>query len=236
MPANAICISRAIWTGAEVIAENVAREMGFRCVDEEILALAAERRNLSKAEVASEERPKGAVAQFFQDLKLGGVSEVLNFIPGQSALPVAPTDVRVAIRDAILETVDKGNVVIVAHAASYAVGRRKNTLRVLITGSASNRSSRWLASSQGKSPREAAETIQASDEARANYVRRFYDVDHESPGDYDLIFSTDKLGPSVITRLIVEAARTMDPDDPAVMPPQTGWDLPPTRKMPGDFS
>jgi len=47
MPAHAICISRAIWTGAEAIASDVAKELGFRCVDEEILQMAAERRNLS---------------------------------------------------------------------------------------------------------------------------------------------------------------------------------------------
>ena len=235
MPANAICISRAIWTGAETIAESVAQELGFRCVDEEILSLAAEKRNLSPAEVASAEAPRSLLAQLFQDIKRGGVGEVINYIPGQSALPMASNDLRVTIRDAILETVNQGGVVIVAHAASYAVGPRKNVLRVLITGSPLARQTRWLATSQGKSPREAAELIQASDDARANYVRRFYDVDQEQPMDYDLVFSTDKLSAALITEMIVNAAREMDADDPSVSPPQSGWDLPPTRKSPNDY-
>ena len=235
MPAHAICISRAIWTGAEAIASDVASELGFRCVDEEILNVAAERRNLSAAAVADAEQRKSALAQFLQDIRRGGIGEMINFIPGQRTLPTASDDVRKLIRDAILETVDKGNVVIVAHAASYAVGPRKDVLRVLITGSPFARATRWLAGSGGKSPREAADTIKASDEARANYVKRFYDVDHESPDDYDLVLSTDKLTPATITSLIVHAALSLDPDHPAVSPPQTGWDLPPTPRSPSDF-
>jgi cytidylate kinase len=235
MPAHAICISRAIWTGAEAIASDVAKELGFRCVDEEILNVAAERRNLSPAQVADAEQRKSMLAQFLQDIKRGGVGEVINYIPGQRALPTSRDDVRVLIRDAIRDTVNSGNVVIVAHAASYAVGQRKDVLRVLITGSQFARASRWVAGSQGKSPREAAEVIQASDDARANYVQRFYDVDHEQPDHYDLTLSTDKLSPELITHLIVQAARSMDPDHPDVSPPQTGWDLPPTPRSPREY-
>ena len=235
MPAHAICISRAIWTGAEAIASDVARELGYRCVDEEILSAAAERRNLTPAEVASAEQRKSLVAQFVQDVKRGGLAEMINYIPGQRALPTSSDDMRVLIRDAIRETVDQGKVVIVAHAASYAVGQRKDVLRVLVTGSPSARAARWTAGSGGKSPREAAETIQQSDEARANYVKRFYDVDHEQPDHYDLTLSTDKLSPALITQLIVRAANTMDPDDPMVSPPQTGWDLPPTPRTPREY-
>ena len=235
MPAQAICISRAIWTGAEAIATDVAKALGYRCVDEEVLSVAAERRNLNPATVADAEQRKSLISQFLQDIRRGGVGEVINFIPGQRALPTASDDVRVAIRDAILETVDRGSVVMVAHAASYAVGTRAGILRVLITGSPLERSMRWLATSNGKSPREASESIHKSDQARANYLKRFYDVDHESPADYDLVLSTDKLSPATITRMIVRAATALDADGPAVRPPQTGWDLPPTPRTPSQF-
>jgi cytidylate kinase len=231
MPAHAICISRAIWTGAEAIAADVANELGFRCVDEEILQVAAERRNLSPSAVADAEQRKSVLAQFLQDVKRGGIGEVINFIPGQRVMPAASDDVRVAIRDAILETVDSGKVVVVAHAASYAVGPRQDVLRVLITGSPFVRAQRWLATqSAGKAVSEAKETIENSDAARANYIKRFYDVDRESPADYDMVFSTDKLTTAEITQLIVHAAQSMDAAHPEVTPVQTGWDLPPTRR------
>ena len=228
MAVHAICISRAIWVGAEDIAANVAQELGFRYVDEEILKIAAERRNLSPAVVADAERRKSFLAQFVEDIRRGGVGELINYIPGQRTLPVESDDLRVMIRDAILETVKQGSVVIVAHAASYALRGRSDVLRVLITGSPFARANRWLATSGGKSPREAADTIRASDEARAHYLKRFYDVEHESAEDYDITLSTDKLSGAHITDAIVRAARALE-SQPAGMPPQTGWDLPPTR-------
>jgi cytidylate kinase len=71
------------------------------------------------------------------------------------------------------------------------------------------RASRWLTTSGGKSPTEAAETIRDSDKARAMYLKRFYDIEHESPEDYDLTLSTDALPSATITDLIIRAARAI---------------------------
>ena len=49
MSARVICMSRAIGADADVIATLVAEELGFRRVDEEIVARAAERQNLDPA-------------------------------------------------------------------------------------------------------------------------------------------------------------------------------------------
>ncbi|HVZ44897.1 MAG TPA: cytidylate kinase-like family protein [Ramlibacter sp.] len=224
MGLRAICISRAIWVGAEEIAADVARELGFRCVDEEILKVAAEKRNLDPSVVADAERRKSFLANFVADIRRGGMGELINYIPGQRTLPTESDDIRVVIRDAILETANEGSVVIVAHAASYVLGPRKDVLRVLITGSPLARAKRWLAKSGGKSPREAAETIQASDQARAHYLKRFYDVDSEAPEHYDIVLSTDKLATEQITQLVLQAARALDTSPVAA---ESGWgDLP----------
>lgn len=212
MGARVICISRAIWVGAESIAADVAKEFGFRYVDEEIITRAAERRNLTPAEVASAEQRKSFLAQMIEDIGHGGGAELLSRLPGQRALPVGNDDLRALIRDAVRETAAEGKAVIVAHAASYALGRHDDVLRVLITGSPFVRASRWLKTSGGKSPAEAAETIRDSDKARASYLKRFYDVDRELPEDYDLCISTDVIGAAMATELIIRAARSIGPN------------------------
>lgn len=53
MSAKVICISRATFTQAEDIAAEVAGELGFRYVDEEIVERAAQRQNLIAAEVVA---------------------------------------------------------------------------------------------------------------------------------------------------------------------------------------
>jgi cytidylate kinase len=232
MGLHAVCISRAIWVGAESIATDVAKELGFRYVDEEIVKLAAEKRNLNPSVVADAEVRKNFLAQLVSDLKRGGMTELINYIPGQRSMPTSNDDERVLIQDAIRATADQGGAVIVAHAASYALAGRPDVLRVLITGSPMARANRWLLSSGGKSPREAQETIRTSDEARAHYLKRFYNVESESPADYDLTLSTDKMEPQQVKDLIVQAARAVE----AFIPPhheQTGWDLPPTPRRPG---
>ncbi|MEO5670798.1 MAG: cytidylate kinase-like family protein [Ramlibacter sp.] len=207
MGAQVVCISRAMLTGADTIASDVAKALGHRIVDEEIVVRAAQRRNLSPAEVASVERRKSFLASMVADIT-DSSADVINFIANPK-VPAPSDDMRQLIRDAIMETAEEGNVVIVAHAASYALARRKGVLRVLITGSDFARVNKWLPTSGGKSPREAEEIIRESDAARANYLKRFYDVKHESPHDYDISLSIDSLEPAHITALIVQAAKAV---------------------------
>ncbi len=206
MSAHAICISRAIWVGAESIATDVAKELGYRYVDEEIVNLAAQRRNLNPSDVANAERRKSFLVQLLEDVSRGGTAELINYLPNQRTVPSASDDMRVLIRDAIRETADQGKVVIVAHAASYALNRRDDVLKVLITGSPFVRANRWLVGSGGRSPVDAAELIRDSDLARASYLKRFYNVDHELAEDYDLTVNTDKLSTTQVTDIIVRAA------------------------------
>jgi cytidylate kinase len=207
MGAKVVCISRATLTGAEEIAAQVASELGFRYVDEEIVTRAAQRRNLSPAEVATVERRKSHLITLMKDIGEGSV-DVLNYI--QNAKGNSIGDVRELIRQAITETAEEGNVVIVAHAASFALARHKHVLRVLITGSEFGRVTRWSLTSGGRSPRQAQEEIRESDRARADYLKRFYDIKHESPEHYDLTLSTDALQPPAIKELILAAARLID--------------------------
>ncbi|MEJ6020641.1 cytidylate kinase-like family protein [Ramlibacter sp. PS4R-6] len=209
MVATVVCISRAMYTGAENIAHEVAQELGFRYVDEEIVERAAQKRGLQAAEVASAERRKNFLVQALEEIADQGSDLVAYFANNKEA--TRPSDeLRNLIRQAIQETADEGRVVIVAHAASYALARRKQVLRVLITGSEFGRVMKWAPTAGGASPTEAGEAIRASDAARADYLRRFYDVKQESPSDYDLTVSVDSLKPASIRELVLQAARLVD--------------------------
>ena len=209
MVASVVCISRAMYTGAETIASEVAEQLGFRYVDEEIVARAARRRHLTASEIASAERRKSLLAHAIEDFEDTTSDLVAYFANDKDA--VRPSDeLREPIRQAILETADEGRVVIVAHAASYALARRKQVLRVLITGSEFGRVQKWAPTSGGRSPREAGEEIRASDAARADYLLRFYDVKQERPDHYDLTLSVDSFQPAAIRELVVAAAKWVD--------------------------
>ena len=203
MARRAICISHA--TGAEgaVVGREVAERLGFQYVDEDVISEAAAWADLDPAFVADAERRKPFVARL-----LGAIGE-------QSSVPRLPTgdlaralpsdsDLRLLITDAIASFVGRGSVVIVAHAASFAVGG-PDVLRVLVTASPRTRAERLVAD-RGVDSREAERVLRHEDAGRADYLKRFYAVDQELPTHFDLVVNTDLLTAANAADVIVAAA------------------------------
>ena len=106
------------------------------------------------------------------------------------------------IRAVIWEAGERGDAVIVTHAASYALAGRTDVLRVLITASPETRARR-LAEAKGCSESDAAKAIARGDAGRADYLKRFYDIDAELPTHYDLVINTDRFDAEAAAELIV---------------------------------
>ena len=208
MGCRAICISRAEGAGGAHVAHLVAEQLGFDYIDEEIIGRAAAKGGISPADVADEERRKSALSRLLREVGRGGGAESYGFFG--PAGPPAEGDVSDAIRgliqDAIEETAERGNVVIVAHAASRALTGQPDVLRVLVTASHETRTQR-LSESRALEPKEAEKTIKEADAARADYLRRFYNVPTELPTQYDLVVNTDVLSVEQAAELVVLAAR-----------------------------
>jgi cytidylate kinase len=117
----------------------------------------------------------------------------------------APEDIRVLIRETIEHMAAAGKVVIVAHAASYALGEKPDVLRVLVTASPATRAKR-LGESESLDESASAKAVKDSDAARRDYLKRFYGVADESPTHYDLVLNTDKLAVDQAAELISVAA------------------------------
>ncbi len=98
----------------------------------------------------------------------------------EAALERTKQDHRALIREVIAETADRGEVVIVSHAASMALAGRDSLLRILVTASAETRAER-LATAGGLSDADAAKMVRDSDLARADYFKRFYRSSQEEP-------------------------------------------------------
>src|SRR4029079_2650596 len=112
---------------------------------------------------------------------------------GVAVMGEPPSDALMGlIRSVIEETAAAGDAVIVAHAASLALGDRDDVLRVLITGSPARRAAR-LQDSRGLDGAAAAEAVKKGDVGRADYIKRFYGVREEQPIHYDLVVNTDKV-------------------------------------------
>jgi len=113
-------------------------------------------------------------------------------------------DLRALIRAAIEEIAEQGRAVIYAHAASIALAKRDDVVRVLITASPETRRAR-VASDGQLGEKEAAKLVRESDAARADYLRQFYGVEEEVPTLYDLVVNTDRVSPEQAAELVLEA-------------------------------
>jgi cytidylate kinase len=207
MPCSVICISHADGAGGREIGQRVAERLGFRYVDEEIVARAAAKGGISPADVADVEQRKSALIRLLRELGRGVATESYGFPgpTGPASTAPAPDAIRSLIQDAIVETASSGRVVLVAHAAARALSEKTGVLRVLVSASPETRAHR-VAEAEEIELKDAKRAIADADAARADYIRRFYDVRSEQPTDYDLVVNTDTLSFERAVELVALAA------------------------------
>ena len=207
MARTVVCISHAAGAGGEEVGRLVAERLGFLYVNEEIVARAAAKGGVDAADVADEERRKSLAARALNAIAQGGGEAWTLGAVGPLSSPeeLDSDDIRSLIRETIEQTAARGKAVIVAHAASYAIGHGDGVLRVLVTASPETRTTR-VAEAEGLDQAGAARALKESDAGRADYLKRFYDVREESPTHYDLVLNTDGLSIEQAADLIARGA------------------------------
>lgn len=185
----------------------VADRLGYLYVDEEIVARAAAKGGVEAADVADEERRKSFAARALTALAQGGGEAWALGTTGPITAwdELDSDDIRSLIRETIEQTAARGKAVIVAHAASHAIGGGDAVLRVLVTASPDTRAAR-VAEAEGVDRAGAGRAVKDSDAGRADYLKRFYGVRDESPTHYDLVLNTDALSVEQAAELVSRAA------------------------------
>lgn len=200
-----VCISRTLGAGGEEIGRDVAETLGFRYVDEEIILQAARKVNVDPKLVEQAEHRQPLIDRVIEWMARATEVPAPGVVPPTPPASFVPEDFRALIRAVIYETARKGNVVLMAHAASMALGFMEGVLRVLVTASFETRVKRF-ATKEGLDEKEGAKALRDSDRERQEYFKRFYQIDEELPTHYDLVINTDALTPARATKVIVTAA------------------------------
>ena len=207
MSVRAVCISRELGADGEGVGRAVAARLSLQYVDEEVIARAADRAGVD-AEVLNDAEARKS--------RLRRVIEFLSDAGSSATYDVEPSPVREArearhrsvIRDVVEEIGREGDVVIVAHAASLALGPEDGVLRVLVAGSPERRAERLVAEGSVAAD-EAPKVVRDSDAARAAYVKSFYGVDRELATHYDVVVNTDRLDADAAADVVVRAAEQL---------------------------
>ena len=162
--------------GGEPIGQLLAARLGFRYVDDEVIAVAADRAGLDPSVLAAAERHKGVLARLIDALVaapapskgyIGGAAQDGYYGDDVSPPTAVPAEsLRRFIQEAIVEIARRGQVVIVAHAASFALAGKAEVLRVHIMASHRTRLTRLWLPNKLVSEEEYAKAIAESDHQR----------------------------------------------------------------------
>jgi cytidylate kinase len=205
-----VAISPTDGSAGEQLGPIVAHELGFQLIDEELVAQAAREAGVNAELVADVERRKSFLARLLDDLGesgSAGSAGPFGFAATPEELGPNRDALRGLIRSALWESAERGNAVIVAHAASLALAARTDLLRVLITASPDTRARR-LAEAENISEAQAKKRLARGDANRADYLKRFYGTSTELPTHYDIVINTDHLATDDAAALILSAARS----------------------------
>lgn len=188
--------------GGDAIAALVAERLGFQLVDGEIIGRAAREAELNPAVIADVEKRAPLVVRMLErlDPSASAASALGGFTVDPGFDMLDRDELRGLIRSAIAEVAAQGRVVIVAHAASFALCERRDTLRVSLTASPATRAARI----DGEG--DATKRLARADGQRADYLKRFYGVSTEQPHHYDVVLNTDRLSAEDAAALIVAVA------------------------------
>jgi cytidylate kinase len=199
-----VCISRADGAHGEAIGRLVSEQLGYRYIDEEIVARAADASGVDPEVLAGAEERRSLLRRVVEGF---GHASVAQAPSEQMPKTEEHQDL---IREVIREVAAQGEAVIVAHGASHELVGEESVLRVLVTAPTETRKRRLV--EDGLDRDSAVRRIREGDLARADYLRRFYGIDRELPTHYDLVVNTETLGADSAAWLIVEAARGRSAD------------------------
>ncbi|HEU4759015.1 MAG TPA: cytidylate kinase-like family protein [Dehalococcoidia bacterium] len=200
-----VTIARSLGAGGEEVGRAVAKELGFRYANEEIIVRAAEAAGVSPEAMAQAEATPGLITRILESMARAPV--VPEAWTGYPAMDVHEAQRYESLIEAVIrQTGAQGDVVIVAHGASFPLAGTDGLLRVFVTAPPDVRAKR-LAQRSNLSEQEAHKAVRDSDGQRREFLRRFYEVKDELPTHYDLVLNTDVLSAQQAVRLVVTAAK-----------------------------
>lgn len=204
MPARVVTIARTMGAGGEDVGRLVAQQLHFRHVDDEIIQGAADRAGVSAEAVERTEHRRPLLERVLAALANASSPEIGMV----STIPVPYTGsapYEQFLTEVIRETAAGGDVVMVAHGSGMCLAGTPGVLRVLVTASPATRAAR-IAAAQKLDAKRAEKAVADSDQERADFFRRFYQVNRELDTHYDMVCNTDVLAATDVAKIVAAAA------------------------------
>ncbi len=197
-----ITIGREYGSGGREIGTLVAKKLGVKFYDKEILTRAAQESGLCE-ELFHRNDEKASVGGMLTGTTSVGVH--MNAAPLGLQMPLNQR-VFLAQFDAITKIAAEGSCVIVGRCADYVLKGVPNVTHVFIYASAERRIERIMRV-EGVDYDRAKELVRKTDKQRKSYYNFFADGNWGMRSNYDLMLRTDGRDPEELAEAIVSFAR-----------------------------
>jgi cytidylate kinase len=195
--------------GGSEVAQLVARTLGWRVVDNELVERVAARAGLAPEDVAQREE---RVSTFIERLARTVVAATPELVVPLEAGGTAPTlseDDLVRVTERVVEEVAaEGRVVLVGRAAPAVLAREREAIHVKVVAPRDWRI-QVIARRLGVPLDEATTLTDETDRNRARYHRQHYHRDWTDPANYHLVLNTAALGLEGAAEVVVQRAKAL---------------------------
>jgi cytidylate kinase len=199
MKIRVITLEREYGSGGGVIAEKVAKRLGWKLWDQDLTEEIARRLDCDcRAVEQHEERRDPAYYRLFKAFMRGSHEGV------QVAARMKMVDadcIREVVQKILPGIADAGNCVIVGRGSAYYLGPRPDAFHVFIYAPFQERVRRLRAA--GKSEKEAAELAETVDRDRANFIEKYFKVEWPGRHRFHLMVNSG-MGEDVAVEVILD--------------------------------
>ncbi len=204
-----INIGRQFGSGGKTIGERIARRLGIRLYDKELISLAAEESGFSieHFERADEQERKGGLSSlvgFFRTPLSGNYYATSDPLSNDSLFKIQS--------DVIRRIAERESCIFVGRCADYILRDHPLSVNLFLTADTEDRINR-ITVRTGCSEEEARRLIERFDTQRARYYNYYSAHRWGEAATYDLTLNTSRLGEEGSTELILNfAAHKLDID------------------------
>lgn len=197
-----VAISRLYGGGGGEVAARLARHLGWRLIDHEVVVRVAHLLGITQEEAeARDEQVEGWLGRVLSSMALAYPD-----MSGHAPLPPHMQTVRYkeALRSVIMAAADEGNAVIVGRAGQVLLHDQRDVLRVLVVAPLHARL-RYVQRREGLDEAGARRRIEQKDRDRDRFLQEHYGVRAADPLLYDLTINTEFLTLDDAVELILRA-------------------------------
>ncbi|HKW19860.1 MAG TPA: cytidylate kinase-like family protein [Ktedonobacterales bacterium] len=198
---RAITVARLYGSGGGEVARRVAKRLGWRLIDHEVIVQVAFDLHITEEEVEDlDEHTEGFILRALNSMSLMYPSMVENVPPS----PSPATRERLyqnALHRVIELAVEEGKSVIVGRGAGALLEGRRDVLRAFVIAPLEQRVA-YVARREGLDEANARKRIALKDNGRRRYVQSQYHLQPDDPERYDLTINTAILSLDAAAELI----------------------------------